>query len=510
MVDPTLAPPSGRRRSSWEAAVAALLLALPGAASAQLDALDSALVHAGNPHLRPELPIVTRAAGLEFRAAELQGYTPTSRTSSPHEEWLGAVASLRRVVFEHRTGRHDGTSRWRRWTHLDSTQIVADFTVVAASTSADPPASSDRARLARRIPHILLAELNRHRGGVRGARDTVIDGVATTRMTATLPGDSTPTHIDLSRPGWRVTRVAHPIDFPGLGRTEIVYRYDDYAPHPALGAVPRRHRMLVGGTRLREMRYATYDTSTSLLDSLARLPDQVNELIDASRAPRRIAPGLFLVVGLGGYTVIFQEFSDHVVALEAPAAAPFSDRFPVRPAVDAEALSRQYIELVRAAVPGKPIRYVVPSHFHSDHAGGAAAFLRIGATILAPVGDTAFYRALAARAGVPDSLTRIEPIGAVRRLTDGTATLELHTAPRNPHTADATIAWWPAQRIVYQGDLFYYNGGTALTPGRGASHRFFADWLARRGLRPARVYGTHSRTHGTPRELALLPGGRER
>jgi glyoxylase-like metal-dependent hydrolase (beta-lactamase superfamily II) len=265
--------------------------------------------------------------------------------------------------------------------------------------------------------------------------------------------------------------------------------------------------VLIGGKPLREMRYDSYGLSASLLDSLVRLPVQLEEMLHSPIAPRPLAPGLYAISGLGGYTVMFQEFGDFVVALEAPAAHPFSDRFPVRPRGDAESLSRRYIDMIRSVVPAKPVRYVVPTHFHSDHAGGIGAFLRAGATLLAPAGDTAFYRALAKASGVPDSLVRMSVVEGKRVFSDGTATLELHSAAGGPHTKDGIVAWWPAHRIIYQGDLFYYTGGSALTAGRDASHRFFGDWLRLTGLCPARVYGTHSTTHGTLDELALSPVG---
>jgi hypothetical protein len=83
--------------------------------------------------------------------------------------------------------------------------------------------------------------------------------------------------------------------------------------------------------------------------------------------------------------------------------------------------------------------------------------------------------------------------------------MELHSSAGNPHTKDGVIAWWPAHRILYQGDLFYYTGGQSLTAGRDATHRFFGTWLKQKGICPSRIYGTHSSTHGTPEELRLAP-----
>lgn len=467
--------------------------------------LDSALRHAGSLRTDGISSIVTRARGTEYRSAEVQGFAPEFKQSSFHQEWLAGTFDLDTVVFEHHTARHDGTARWRRWIHVDSTQTVADFVAKFAGASPDPRAMSDRARLARRVPHLLLAELDRNRAGLRSARDTVVGNAQVTTLVATLPGDTGAVWIDLSRPHWRVLRVGHSIEAAGIGPTEVVYTYSGYKAHPALGAVPSSHTMLIGGRVFREMQYDDYGPAPSRLDSLTRLPVQLAEMMHPSGAPRLIAPGLYAISGLGGYTVMFQEFSDHVVALEAPAAHPFSDRFPVRPRDNVEALSRRYIGLIRATIRGKPIRYVVPTHFHSDHAGGIAAFLREGATLLSPLSDATYYRTLAKSHGVPDSLIRISVIDQGKVLSDPLATMELHSSAGNPHTKDGVIAWWPAHRILYQGDLFYYTGGQSLTAGRDATHRFFGTWLKQKGICPARVYGTHSPTHGTVDELRLTP-----
>lgn len=483
-------------------------LAIAAHASAQpvvsANALDSALQHAGLKR-NAMSSIVTRARGTEYRSAEVQGFAPDFNQSSFHQEWLAGTISLDTVVFEHHTARHDGTARWRRWIHADSTQTVADFFAKFAGSSPDPRDMSDRARLARRIPHLLLAEIHRNRAGLRSGRDTTIGNVRVTRIDTSLPGDTGAVWIDFSRPGWHVLRVGHAIEAAGIGPAEVVYEYSGYKPHATLGAVPSSHTISIGGKIFRRMSYEEYDHAPSWLDSLTRMPVQLAEMMRQSGYPRLIVPGLYAISGLGGYTVMFQEFADHVVALEAPAAHPFSDRFPMRPRENVEALSRRYIGMIRTTIPGKPIRYVVPTHFHSDHAGGIAAFMREGATVLSPSSDAAYYRALAKSHGVPDSLIRISPIDKVKLLSDRSATLELHSSAGNPHTKDGVIAWWPAHRILYQGDLFYYTGGQSLTAGRDATHRFFGTWLRQKGICPSRVYGTHSSTHGTPEELRLAP-----
>lgn len=69
----------------------------------------------------------------------------------------------------------------------------------------------------------------------------------------------------------------------------------------------------------------------------------------------------------GTYQVPFVVMDDFVVAFEAPLG--------IGP-------SRQVIAEIKRIAGEKPIKYVVVSHFHSDHAGGVGAYAEIGATIL--------------------------------------------------------------------------------------------------------------------------------
>ena len=82
---------------------------------------------------------------------------------------------------------------------------------------------------------------------------------------------------------------------------------------------------------------------------------------------------------------MFVEFEEFVVAVDAPVGYPLLNELPasdVAPGPTADWLSRRYLELIREAVPDKPVRYLVLSHFHNDHAGGLRAFV---ADLLNPV-----------------------------------------------------------------------------------------------------------------------------
>lgn len=84
----------------------------------------------------------------------------------------------------------------------------------------------------------------------------------------------------------------------------------------------------------------------------------------------QISGRVYEVAGLAGgtYQVPFVVMDDFVVAYEAPLGI---------------AQTRQVIAEIRRIAGDKPIRYVVVSHFHADHAGGVGAYVEAGATVLA-------------------------------------------------------------------------------------------------------------------------------
>ena len=58
--------------------------------------------------------IVFKGEGDEFRSADLQGPNPNTSVRTFHEETVAVQPSQNKVLYEQRTGRHDGSFRWRK------------------------------------------------------------------------------------------------------------------------------------------------------------------------------------------------------------------------------------------------------------------------------------------------------------------------------------------------------------------------------------------------------------
>jgi glyoxylase-like metal-dependent hydrolase (beta-lactamase superfamily II) len=204
----------------------------------------------------------------------------------------------------------------------------------------------------------------------------------------------------------------------------------------------------------------------------------------------KVAAGVYVVNDLDGFTVMFAEFKDFVMALEAPAQAYVEwAQLPVElPA--STATSDSLIAVIGRSVPNKPIRYVAVSHYHNDHAGGVPAFLSRGATLLTTPGTHSYFERLARRAS--SGATRLETIDDVRSFTDGEQTVELINVGANPHTREALVAYFPKEKLLYQGDQFYYEGAGMPAPGERLSvMQHFVGWLERTNRPVDRIFGTH-------------------
>jgi len=90
---------------------------------------------------------------------------------------------------------------------------------------------------------------------------------------------------------------------------------------------------------------------------------------------------------------------------------------------------------VRRTVPNKPVRYVINTHHHSDHAGGLRGYVAEGITIITHELNKPYYERIFRNPHTlnPHNLARagrtpvIEGVGERRVLTDGTRTSRFTT-----------------------------------------------------------------------------------
>jgi hypothetical protein len=274
-----------------------------------------------------------------------------------------------------------------------------------------------------------------------------------TRDDDNVYGDS---NYDMVMDDWRdvgAVKIAHARSYQVNGIEVQRLTYDEVAANPAIApdtfAVADQYKV-AAGTKPADIPYQWVLRRMFLgrfLDS-----DQVVVPAGGSLKLVELAPNVQQVVG-GTANNLIVAMSDGLVIFDAPCC---------------ETQSRWVIDAAKAKYPGKPIKYVVLTHHHMDHTGGARAYVAEGATVVVP--DTArayFAKNLAQpRTVVADAQqTQHKPVQVVGvsdqlSLKDDGVEIRLHKIA-NPHVDGMLIGHVVQPNVVWVTDIW--------SPGRDAA-----------------------------------------
>ncbi len=161
--------------------------------------------------------------------------------------------------------------------------------------------------------------------------------------------------------------------------------------------------------------------------------------------------------------------------------------------------------MIKETVPGKPIKYLVLTHHHSDHAGGFREYVAEGATIVKTANTKSMLeKAVTESSLLPKASSRnkltIETIENKKRVfQDDKHVVEIYDVGPNPHANEILIAYLPKEKILFQADLLNAapNGTIPIAQDATVS---FSERLQQLGLQVDKIYGVHGRA-ATPEEL---------
>ena len=156
--------------------------------------------------------------------------------------------------------------------------------------------------------------------------------------------------------------------------------------------------------------------------------------------------GLWYLTG-GTHHSILVEFSDHLALIEAP---------------QNEARTLAVIAKAKEIKPDKPLRFLVNTHHHFDHSGGIRAAIAEGLTIVTQEANKPLYEEIAGRKHsiVQDALAKnpkplqIQTVKDKYVMQDAMRTMELYHIAGNPHAETLLMVYFPAERILVQGDMY--------------------------------------------------------
>ena len=497
----------------WTSTVAADASAQDERARQTLEQALQAL--GGIERLRALNSLFFKGKGSEFRSTDLQGPDPSTTIKTFHEETLAAFPSQEKILYEQRTGRHDGSFRWRRWMYAGEERTVVDVQDdLVSRVNRDPSAATERARMARSIPHLLLMEAATQTANLRWIGSRTYSGKSHDVIGFPLPGSKTVLELFFATDTHLLSKYEYAMDFPGLGDTAVEFVYPAYRRDAKLGRAPAGYKILLGGKLYREIEFTEVEADSPKAAAAFEISDQMKSYLMPVGEATEIAKGVYIFL-TGGLNPMFVEFKDFILAVEAPAQHPTLERVPADAQTGSDQVSERFIQKIKEKIPNKPIRYLTVTHFHSDHAGGARAFFAEGATLVTTPGNKNYFEKLAAAKYnvIPDRLSRqprppvIETFDAKRVVTDGERIVELINVGESPHATENVVVYLPQEKILFQGDLFYYSGMApfpAKDPSRDRVMKFFGEWLIRNKLEPTRIYGFHDRGFATMNQVRQI------
>jgi glyoxylase-like metal-dependent hydrolase (beta-lactamase superfamily II) len=427
------------------------------------------------------------------------------------------------IAVDVTTGRVSHTIDWRNYSasrqHLrevyepDGQVLFLDLQNSSGGWMPQSLVHDPAERFTRYVPQFVLADALSQRDSLDGLGRVDFDGRAAEAVQyTTTNGDTLVLYID---PDTSLVRgLSSVLPMPLLGDTEMLWIWSAYRSQDGL-ELPDRLTTRLADRVLKDARVeARLGASPEAFDvpsgiAVGERPSEpAPEFVPyGQREPdvETVAPGVYFVRNLrAGFHLLFVEFSDHVVAVDAPTGWYEMEQVPPMnwSAGDAtSALGAKYIRAIRQTVPDKPISSVILTHHHSDHIGGLRPFLAEGARVIAGASAARMAQraADASFALSPDVLTgraitpEVEVVDGSHRLADASMELNLIELPDgNPKADDYLMVYLPAQRILYT-TAFIYPVPEAVFPPRESIDLsiYFVDWLDRSGLDVDLVLNVH-------------------
>ena len=253
---------------------------------------------------------------------------------------------------------------------------------------------------------------------------------------------------------------------PVLGDTLVETTFSGYEDYNGV-KFPSTIVQKQGGFPVFDLKVTSVKPNTGLTVSV---PDAVKTatMPPVKVTSQKVADGTWFLAG-GSHNSILVEYPNYLVMIEAPLN---------------EARSLAVIEEAKKLVPNKPIKYLINTHNHFDHAGGVRTYVAEGATVITNEMNVPFYEKAwsAPRTLDPDTLSKdakkpaFVPVKEKYVLDDGGRSLEIFHIDGDTHNAGLMMVYLPKEKILVEADDFTPNTPTVPAPS-GPRPRIFSSNL---------------------------------
>ncbi len=276
-----------------------------------------------------------------------------------------------------------------------------------------------------------------------------------------------------------VERVEATIPHPVTGDTKVVTEYMDYRPQGPV-AFPSRIRQSHFGQPTQELAVSKVEVNPATGFAVPELVAAFTERV----ATTPVVPGVWFLAG-GSHNSVLIEMKDHLVLVEAPLY---------------DGRSAAVIAEARKLVPGKPIRTVINSHHHFDHAGGLRTAAAEGIELMvAKAAQPYLAKTLANPNRVkPDALAaskrapRFVSYSGTTTLTDGARRIDIHAIADSIHARGFTMVHLPREKLLIEADAYTPSApGSAPPPKPNDNHVNLVQNIDRLKLAVDRILPLH-------------------
>lgn len=469
------------------------------------------------------MEVLDRARGIALKgegtydlSVRLQGLHPDINEPVPITEWLVMSTDGRLAYESDMLVNSDAVEHIRYIYDAGQPTLILDLINRGAFWDAGPGLEEQAGRYARMVPHVVLTEAYNSPslrylgwGGEHVVSFTLASGET---LTVTIKSA-------------RLRKVEYLLDMPLLGDAAVRWTYDRYVRVDNLGAYPSHVTVHLADRLLKDIRYT--DIQTNIGDHpLWSVPEDIEipkqpKLASATEAEttapgvRQIAEGVYDIPDLrAGFHVLIVEFDNYLLLVDAPSGWYEMQQLPAMNWASGEtsgSIGQRFYDTVTRHFPGKPVRYVALTHWHSDHLGGIRPFIAAGASlIVSPVTRDVIMNVARARFTLePDGL----PLEKTPQfmVVDGELTLnergrrvKFIDVGDNPHAAGMLVVWLPAEQILYQSDLFEPRSRGFPAKQHIPVMRWFVNWLDESALQPETILAMHGAGKVTPDQLSEM------
>ena len=311
-----------------------------------------------------------------------------------------------------------------------------------------------------------------------GAWKVTEDGKTYTAVAFGQPGHFSATaYLNASN---QVERVDSVQPSPVMGDTATTTWYSDYKTVDGV-QFPMKIRQNMGGFEVFNLTVNSVKPNVAANIETPALVTAFAERVAADK----LADGVWMLGG-GSHNSVAIEMADHIILVESPL---YDGRAG---AVLAE---------VKKLSP-KPIRYVINSHHHFDHAGGLRTAAADGAEIVGSTMARPYYERIMANPNTiaPDALARsgkrasVSSVDGKRVFTDGRRSVEVYFIEGSVHANGFNMVYLPVEKLLIEADAFTPGAPNSPTPARlNDNHVNLVQNMDRLKLNVERIAPLHGR-----------------